>query len=91
METSINIVESISEDLGYNNIFSIISRAYYEYNNILNFIKELTALKKLEPKKKDNKLFSEIKNTKEFRNLVTKEKYTIPIYDDWTEIGLAGD
>ena len=26
-----------------------------------------------------------------FENLVTKEKYTIPIYDDWTEIGLAGD
>ena len=26
-----------------------------------------------------------------FENLVTKEKYTIPIYDDWTEIGMAGD
>ena len=26
-----------------------------------------------------------------FENLVTKEKYKIPIYDDWTEIGLAGD
>lgn len=26
-----------------------------------------------------------------FENLATKEKYKIPIYDDWTEIGLAGD
>ena len=26
-----------------------------------------------------------------FENLVTKDKFTIPIYDDWTEIGLAGD
>ena len=26
-----------------------------------------------------------------FENLATKEEYKIPIYDDWTEIGLAGD
>jgi hypothetical protein len=26
-----------------------------------------------------------------FENLVTKEVYKIPIYDDWTEIEVAGD
>jgi hypothetical protein len=26
-----------------------------------------------------------------FENMITKETYKIPIYDDWTEIGMAGD
>ena len=26
-----------------------------------------------------------------FENMITKEIYKIPIYDDWTEIGVAGD
>ena len=26
-----------------------------------------------------------------FENMITKETYKIPIYDDWTEIGVAGD
>ena len=41
------IVESILEDLykDQTSVFSILSSAYYEYKNILIFLKQLTALK----------------------------------------------
>ena len=48
-ETSKCIVESISEDLSSQKksaIFDILSKAYFNYKNILNFIKEFIILKK---------------------------------------------
>ena len=82
IDTSKCIAESISEDLRNNIIFDILAKAYYEYKNILNFIKELTVLKQFYYKYKEskepldikNKQFSEIKNLKEFKNLWKKEK-----------------
>lgn len=45
-----------------------------------------------DPVTKDN-LFHYYEDLAElvFENLATNEKYTIPIYDDFTEIGVAGD
>ena len=82
IDTSKSIVKSISEDLSKNSIFEILSKAYYEYKNILNIIKELTALKQFESKNLDskepidlkNQQYSEIKNKKEFINILKKEK-----------------
>ena len=81
-ETSKSIVESISKNLSNHPIFDILAKAYYEYKNILNFIKELTVLKQFDSKNKESKnpidikkkTFSEIKDKKEFKNLLKKEK-----------------
>ena len=81
-ETSKSIVESISKNLSDNTIFEILAKAYYEYKNILKFIKELTALKQFDSKNKESikpidikkKTFAEIKDTKEFKNILKKEK-----------------
>ena len=81
-ETSKSIVESISKNLSDHAIFEILAKAYYEYKNILNFIKELTALKQFDSDNKKSKepidikkkTFTEIKDTKEFKNLLKKEK-----------------
>ena len=45
INTSKSIVERISEDLSNLKIFEILARAYYEYKNKLNFIKQLIVLK----------------------------------------------
>ena len=82
INTSKSIVESISEDLSNNIVFEILSRTYYEYKNTLIFIKELTAFKQFESQNKQsnepidlkNKQFSEIKNIKEFKNILKKDK-----------------
>ena len=60
IQTSENIVESISYELKKELIFEIISRSYYEYKNILQVIKELVVYKKYveneknKPKGKDS-------------------------------------
>ena len=77
-----SIVQSISKDLSNNIIFEILSTTYYEYKNFLNFIKELTVFKQFKTKNNESdkpidlksKQFSEIKNIKEFKNLLKEEK-----------------
>ena len=46
IKTSRDIVESISDKLEKEKIFEIISRTYFSYKEILQFIKELTVYKK---------------------------------------------
>ena len=46
MQTSRNIVESISDKLKNDKIFEILSRTYFDYKNILQIIKELIVYKK---------------------------------------------
>ena len=78
ISTSLNIVESISEDLNDTKIFEILSRTYYEYKKKLILIKELIALKqydeRIEQLNIKKSLFMEIKMKKEFKNLLRKEK-----------------
>jgi energy-coupling factor transporter ATP-binding protein EcfA2 len=72
ISTSLNIVESISEDLNDTKIFEILSRTYYEYKKKLILIKELIALKQydesIEQLNIKKSLFMEIKMKKEFKN-----------------------
>ena len=79
-----SIVESISENL-YNDqkiIFDILSTAYYEYKNNLNFIKQLTAFKVFNEKNKESKEpidltkkdFNQISKLKEYINCLKDEK-----------------
>ena len=79
-----SIVESISENL-YNDqkiIFDILSTAYYEYKNNLNFIKQLTAFKVFNEKNNESKEpidltkkdFNEITKLKEYINCLKNEK-----------------
>ena len=54
--TSKNILKNISEYWNYwefNIIFEILVKSYYEYKNLLNFIKELTVYKQFESKNKE--------------------------------------
>jgi hypothetical protein len=78
INTSLNIVESISEDLNETKIFEILSRTYYEYKSKLKLIKELIALKQYDESVEHldikKSLFMEIKTKKEFKNLLRKEK-----------------
>ena len=83
INTSKSIVERISEDLSNLKIFEILARAYYEYKNKLNFIKQLIVLKqyneekgKKSEKKLDIKkdLFREVKLKDEYKKLLRKEK-----------------
>ncbi len=46
IQTSENIVESISYKLKKEPIFEIISKTYFQYKNIVHIIKELTVYKK---------------------------------------------
>ena len=55
IETSKNIVESISEKLKNESIFEIISRTYFAYKKLLQVIKELVSYKKYYLYKKKNK------------------------------------
>ena len=76
--TTRGIVKMISEDLSSHIIFKILTRAYYVYKKLLNFIKEFRALKQYNIIKrriniKEN-LFREIKNKKEFKQLIKNEK-----------------
>ena len=45
IQTSYNIVESISEKLKTDKIFEILSKTYFNYKNILDIIKELNVFK----------------------------------------------
>ena len=54
IETSRNIVESISDKLKKESIFSIISKTYFDYKNILQVIKELVVYKQYVNNNKDN-------------------------------------
>ena len=79
IETSESIVESISEDLNMKQkqVFNILARAYFQYKNILNTIKELTVLNLINKKSKGNLLkrnFEEIKLMKEYKVLFKNEK-----------------
>ena len=82
--TSKAIIENISEDLYKNHkpIFDILVKTYYEYKNILYFIKELLVYKEMSSQKNTSEQlidltkfeFSEIKRMKKFKNLFKKEK-----------------
>ena len=82
IDTSKSIIENISEDSSKNIIFDILSTAYYYYKYFLNLIKELTVLKQFYFKNKEskepidlkNKLYVEVKNLKEFKKLLKKDK-----------------
>ena len=76
-------VEKISEDLYKNKkqVFDNLVKTYYEYKNILFFIKEFMIIKQLSLQNNDfreiinfNKLsFSEIRKKKEFKILLKEE------------------
>ena len=78
------IVEKISEDLYKNQkqIFDTLIKTYYQYKNILNFIKELIVIKQINQLNNDldnnlnldKKEFSEIRTLKVFKNLLKKER-----------------
>ena len=78
------IIESISEDLykSHKPIFDILVKTYYDYKNILYFVKELLVYKQMNLQDKESKEsidltkfeFSEIRRMKEFKNLFKKEK-----------------
>ena len=82
--TSKGIVEKISEDLYKNHkqVFDLLVKTYYQYKNILNFIKELIVFKQLNHQNNvskeiidlNKKEFSEIRKMKKFKNLLKKEK-----------------
>ena len=79
IETSRCIVKSISENLSSEKIFEILSKAYSKYKKTLKFIQELMVLKKYVAESKE-KLdlkkvqFSEIKRTKEYKNITKRMK-----------------
>ena len=77
INTSLNIVENISEDLNDTKIFEILSRTYYEYKNKLKLIKELIVLKQYDESVEHldikKSLFMEIRRKKEFKKLLRKE------------------
>ena len=54
METSRNIVESISDKLKNDKIFEILSRTYFDYKNLLQVIKELIVYKKYVEERNSN-------------------------------------
>ena len=81
IQTSCNIVESISDKLKKEIIFEILSKTYFNYKNILQFIKELVVYKKfvteikisqtiLEPKKK----YFENNNLQKKKNIDNKKE-----------------
>ena len=73
IETSRNIVDSISPKLKNDNIFEILSRTYFEYKNILHFIKKLVVLTHYRKIIK-GKIFREISNEDDFIKLMKKER-----------------
>ena len=78
--TSKGIVESISKEIAEEPskifVFNILSRAYYLYKQILNFIKKLIVLKKF-LKKNENfkgKGLNQIETQPEYKNLFNSER-----------------
>ena len=82
IQTSKNIVESISYKLKKEPIFEIISKTYFKYKNILHIIKELTVYKKYSKNinksgERENRVFESIKRSKKFIDLMKKENKII--------------
>ena len=82
IQTSKNIVESISYKLKKEPIFEIISKTYFKYKNILHIIKELTVYKKYSKNinksgERENRVFESIKRSKKFIYLMKKENKII--------------
>ena len=85
IETSYNIVGSISEKLKNNIIFRILCNTYFRYKDILQIIKELIVYKQfcltettkskaqVVSNKKEKRQFESIKNLKKFKDLLKKE------------------
>ena len=79
MQTSKNIVESISIKLKNDKIFEILSRTYFDYKNLLQIFKELIVYKKFvsaQKKPEIHKLNSEEINSQENKNLNKDETNT---------------
>ena len=82
IQTSKNIVESISYKLKKEPIFEIISKTYFKYKNILHIIKELTVYKKYSKNinksgERENRVFESMKRSKKFIYLMKKENKII--------------
>ena len=77
MQTSKNIVESISDKLKNDKIFEILSRTYFDYKNTLQIIKELTVYKQyVFEEEKSNKTFEEGREEVEHQNSIIDEENT---------------
>ena len=77
IEIAQSIVESISNGLKNVIIFEIMAKAYYHYKNFLDVIKELSVLKLFKSSNSidiKSKYFIEIKNIKEYQNLLKRDE-----------------
>ena len=76
IETSGNIVESISDKLKNDQIFQILSKTYFNYKNELQTIKELVTYKQYVNEQNNNKNITmpKVDNQKQFENDKTEDK-----------------
>ena len=97
IETSRNIVKSISDKLEKEKIFEIISNTYFSYKEILKFIKELVVYKKYVLERNQQKNMISEKKQKNKNNENSKQEnnvYEVSLVrqnDDATNLSQKGD